>query len=555
LIAEENSLSAQGTDRNLVALENALSKCRESKASRLVVPKGTYRISSGSTLKFEKLSDLVFDGGGATFIFDQIKGGAGVSIHDCTRTVFSNFNLDWDWQKDPLASVGRITAVARDSSYFEMRFETPARLDLKRWETLTPLDEKLRVPGKGMEISNYGPSKIESLDAQTVRVFPDRHVTPQVGQLYLLRHYMYEKHAIVMGDNSHLTLKDVNIFSFPGEGIVVGGDQHHFAFLHCSITHKKGQLRAVSTTADGIHIGHSKGFIKIEDCDIGYMGDDCINLHDTGHAGVKKLDDHTLVAENIVAWQCPFAVGDPVEIREANFAPSGFTGEVTQAQSDYRAKTVTLKFDKELPEHVDPRSILYNHRYGSNNYIIRNCYLHDNRARGVLAKSNAGLIEGNRFLHNQGAAMQLEADVDNRWNEGYGAQNLILRNNRYEQPSCGGGKDSAVILIRATVNNRATNYPLIENILLENNLFEDITGLVINAKSFKNLVFRNNEIRQRGKVANVNDTCGWMSAELGQGLWVENNTWSLGSDQAPPRLFYDRATTKLIGVQGNRLKN
>jgi pectate lyase len=105
------------------------------------------------------------------------------------------------------------------------------------------------------------------------------------------------------------------------------------------------------------------------------------------------------------------------------------------------------------------------------------------------------------------------------------------------------------------VNNRATNYPLIENILLENNLFEDITGLVINAKSFKNLVFRNNEIRQRGKVANVNDTCGWMSAELGQGLWVENNTWSLGSDQAPPRLFYDRATTKLIGVQGNRLKN
>jgi hypothetical protein len=151
--------------------------------------------------------------------------------------------------------------------------------------------------------------------------------------------------------------------------------------------------------------------------------------------------------------------------------------------------------------------------------------------------------------------MQLEADVDSRWNEGYGARNLVLRNNRYEQPSCSGSKDSAVILIRATVDNRATNYPLIENILFENNIFENITGFVINAKSFKSLVFRNNEIQQHGKVANVNETCGSISAELGQGLWVENNTWSLGSDQAPPRLLYDQATTTLFGVQGNSLKN
>jgi hypothetical protein len=366
---------------------------------------------------------------------------------------------------------------------------------------------------------------------------------------------MYEKHAIVMSDNAHLTLKDVNIFSFPGEGIVIGGDQHHFELLHCTIAHRKGQSRTITTTADGVHIGHSKGFIKIEDCDFGYMGDDCINLHDVGHAGVKKLDDHTLVAENIVAWQCPFAAGDPVEIREANFAPSGFTGKVTQAQADYKTKTVTLTFDKELPNNVDPRSILYNHRYGSNNYIIRNCYLHDNRARGILAKSNAGLIEGNRFVHNQGPAMQLEADVDNSWNEGYGTRNLILRNNRYEQPNCGGNEDGAVILIRATVNDRATDYPLIENILFDNNIFENIAGPVIDAKSFKNLVFQNNEIQQHGKVANATKTCGWISAELGQGLWVENNTWSTEADQAPPHLLYDHGTTRQIGIQGNRLKN
>lgn len=554
LVADEESVT-QGKDRNLLALNDALAKCREVKASKLIVPKGVYRISSGSTLKFEKLRDFTFDGGGATFLFDQIKGGAGVSISDCTRTVFSNFNLDWDWRKDPLASVGRITAVARDSSYFEMRFETPARLDPKRWETLTPLDEKLRVPGKGMEISNYNPTKIESLDARTVRVYPSYHVTPKVGQLYQLRHYMYEKHAMVISNNAHQTIQDVNLFSFPGEGFVVGGDQHHFELKHCSIVKKRDEHHTLSLTADGVHIGHSQGFIKIEDCDFGNMGDDCINLHDVTHAGVKKIDTNTLLAVGIVAWACPFSEGDPVEIRQANFAPTGYTGRVKQAQADYKSKTVTLTFDKELPGNVDPNSILFNHRYHCDNYIIRNCYLHDNRGRGILAKANAGLIEGNRFVHNQMAAMQLEADVDSNWDEGYGARNLILRNNTYDRPNSHLVGNGAVIFISATVNGHATGYPLLENIMFESNIFENFTGPIIDAKSFKNLVFQNNEIRQPGKVADATKTAGWIKAELGQGLWLEGNTWTYGSSQEPPHILYDRTTTKEVVVQKNHIEN
>ncbi|MBV8969181.1 MAG: hypothetical protein JO331_08995, partial [Verrucomicrobia bacterium] len=160
------------------------------------------------------LTDFVFDGGGSTFLYHQIKGGAGMFIENCTRTVLTNFNLDWDWKIDPLASVGRVTKV--DPSYFEIRFETAAPMDPKRWETMNPLDEKLRVPGTGTEFGNFGPKKIDKIDPQTVRVWPTYRVPAKLGQLYLLRHYTYEKHAIVMANNVHLSLQSVTVFSFPG---------------------------------------------------------------------------------------------------------------------------------------------------------------------------------------------------------------------------------------------------------------------------------------------------------------------------------------------------
>jgi hypothetical protein len=138
-VADGDAPPSQGPDRNFAAFKAAIAKCRETKASKLIVPKGAYRITSGQTIVFDGLNDFVFDGGGSTFLFHRVEGGAGMLINNCTRTVFSNFNLDWDWKIDPLASVGRVTKIEPGSSFFEMRFETVAPLDPKRWVTMNPL--------------------------------------------------------------------------------------------------------------------------------------------------------------------------------------------------------------------------------------------------------------------------------------------------------------------------------------------------------------------------------------------------------------------------------
>jgi hypothetical protein len=246
-VAGDDLASEEGLDRNLTAFKSAIAKCRETRASRLIVPKGIYRITSGGTIPFEDLSDFVFDGGGSTFLFDKIPGGPGVSIKNCNRTVFCNFNIDWDWKKDPLASIGRITKVSADSRFFEMRFEKNAQLDLERWGGLIPLDEKLRVPGPGKAFGALQSGKLQALDSNTVRFWPGQKMVPAVGQLYLLRHHAYDRHCIFMDSNTHLSLQNINIFSFPGIGFIIGGGQHHFELLHCRITHPENNRRPITT--------------------------------------------------------------------------------------------------------------------------------------------------------------------------------------------------------------------------------------------------------------------------------------------------------------------
>ena len=201
-VANASTLPAPSpdSDKNLVAFKKALDECRTSRASKLTIPKGVYRFTSGNTIKFEELSDFTFDGQGSTFIFDQIKGGAGLQINKCTRTVFTNFNMDWDWNKDPLGWVGRIIRTTPDKSSFEMRFDTLAPLDTKQWVTMNPLDEKLRAPGAGKELGGFNPKKIEKIDAHTVRVWPSYPLPVVPGKLYLLRHYISDKHCIILSN-------------------------------------------------------------------------------------------------------------------------------------------------------------------------------------------------------------------------------------------------------------------------------------------------------------------------------------------------------------------
>jgi len=95
----------------------------------------------------------------------------------------------------------------------------------------------------------------------------------------------------------------------------------------------------------------------------------------------------------------------------------------------------------------------------------------------------------------------------------------------------------------------------LENILLENNIFKEMSGPVIDASSFKNLVIRNNAFSNTGPSPIVSKVRGSVLAAFGSGLWVEGNDWTTKNGLDTPGLFYDAETTKQIVCSGNQLKN
>ncbi|MFR6033199.1 MAG: hypothetical protein ACLUKN_08525 [Bacilli bacterium] len=51
------------------SLNKAIEHCKKIGASKLALKKGIYYVSQNDPIKFEKMADFTFDGGGSTFVF------------------------------------------------------------------------------------------------------------------------------------------------------------------------------------------------------------------------------------------------------------------------------------------------------------------------------------------------------------------------------------------------------------------------------------------------------------------------------------------------------
>jgi len=112
----------------------------------------------------------------------------------------------------------------------------------------------------------------------------------------------------------------------------------------------------------------------------------------------------------------------------------------------------------------------------------------------------------------------LIADVNRSWSEGFGARNVIVRDNKFESLNCNGAQDGAAVYMSATINDTPSHYPLLGNLLFENNVFSEMTGPAIEAASFKDVIIRNNRFINRETVPINLKMRGSIRAELGSGL-------------------------------------
>ena len=569
--ASEYGVSPENPD-NAKALQALLWTARKNRPARIVVPTGVYRFGDGADLLMDTTFDVEIDAQDSTFLFRKTKGKL-FSIHHSERVAIRNLVVDWDWDADPLASVVEAVAKSDDGRSVDLRFADYAafpRRDVRVADLSEIERETRRMPsGGGVHVAfeffkgRGAPEAAEWVAPDTLRVTAGAAQWERVrpGMLFLMRHYVYDMNAFHLISDRHLTFDNVHVRSCPGMGFLASGTQEHWQILHSSVHPGEGSRRPIAATADAIHAGSSRGFIRIEDTLLGGGGDDTLNLHD-GSVYALRLDAHRLLTLN--HNNLPgnyFWKGHRVEFREEDFSPAGFTGTLAEVRRvDLGRGRVELVFEEELPEPAGRGFVLFNRAYGTHDVLVRGCTF-DNFPRGILLMADNATIEDNTFRFGKAGGIKIESGYTMKvWSEGYGATNVVIRGNRFASVNRMGRYDfegrpdiyvSTYRIVDPSMDK--ARYPLFRDILIEGNLFRGTTGAAVYLASAGDVTIRGNAFHLP-PAPTAEPTRGGIVLDSVTGVSVLDNVWSVPPDgSVRPAVHYDADSVTGIRLGGNRV--
>lgn len=554
----DGAVSAEVAAANALALHRALRACGERKASRLVIPPGTYRLAPKDPLSLDDLHDLTIDGQGAELIYGKLlRNTSAWNLRNCARVVIRDLTIDWDWNLNPIASLARVESVADDRRSCVLAFPdldaaVVERLRTMEWTHFTRIDPATLQGIDGVRLA----PKVTGRERAGAGLITTSFSTPQpltAGMHLMIRHLYYEMGAFKLNDCSHMLFERVTIHSMPGMGWVGRGDLHHLALRSCAVRIRPGSRRMYSTSADGFHILDSQGAILIEDCEITGTGDDCINIHDNCAQGVQKTGPNTLVLINNPKWRMKAAPGDRVELYRPDYSPIGFTGTVqTVTYAGKNNADAVLEFAEPLPATVSPLSIAFNHRYGTCDVRIANNRFDHGR---VLISARRATIAGNDFDRPWANAIQLATEIAGAlWSEGSGNEDIVIRGNVIRGANRIGKFGGPAIHAVPVLPAGRTTHPLFRNILIEDNRFIDSHGPILSLGACQDVVVRGNRIEADAVVPGANALAGCIKAECGSNLLLGGNTWKAGAGQTRPGVLVDASTTSGVESAGNRME-
>ena len=494
--AADFGLSEDNED-NFEAFQAALNYCSQHPRTKLVIDKGTYYFRSANGLDANNCADLLIEGSDATFVFSSTGYKFFIRNSDCVE--IRNLNFDWNWAESPLASVVTVQNSNPDANTVDLVFRNAEYCsESTRLTAITQCDPETFTFGakySSKEVYLYQDAttvkSVQKISYNTLRVTHNGCMDSfDNGETYILRHYVYDGTIFNIRDyGKNITFDNVSIFGSAGMAYICEGNCSHFQIINSfiGVNPEYKDKRCVSLTADAIHIVNTDGCFNISGCDISGMGDDAINVHD-GLGYVSAVNGNTLT---LIASAMRLETGDTLAFKNDRFENTEITAKTVSVKAlDWITKEIVVEA---LPESVKVGWTAYNTKCNSGNYVIRNNYFHENRARGLLLQSSNGLCENNRFYKTMAQAIKVVMDIEpTLWQEGTGVDNLIIRNNTFEK--CNFSDWGSVIEIGTNIAGKSAETFVFTNVEITSNKFTDIPSRLMRVNNVNGLVFSKNTV-------------------------------------------------------------
>lgn len=526
------------------AINRALDYCKKTRASKLVLARGTYKCFGKKGILIDSMEDFEFDGMGATLVFRRpsdfsilpqyavVENDSNFLIKNCKRVKISNINSDWDWETDPLGAFVRIISKHPSEGgkppYFDVEFIGYDRYPLYGKPTpvqvMMPMADSMDSFGMGAAFW-FGPSeghfgsKCEWLSPNTARIYHStkaeglpmssaydhlftesnrnfQHRAAKVGGVYRLMHYYYGKNAFNLDSNEHLTLENIEILSCRGMGVHIGGSQKYWQMINLRAGARGGgKIRPCSTTADVVHSTNSLGYCKMIGCSFSLNQDDVVNFHDRTTFAKKISKNEMQIVNSRGNYYFGAQAGDIIDLYEADCSPTGFSAKIIKIDGE------NLYLDSDVPEAKGAGFLVSRRSGATDNLLVKDCVFENYYGRAIFQGRNV-TVENCVFKNGPSIPLKFQtAFTLDKWVEGRGVSNVVVRGCTFEDNNFKMGKTLgwvAEIFFGASIDSRGgfkiPSKSCVDGILIEKNIFKNVRGLLMYANAGRNIIFRDNEI-------------------------------------------------------------
>lgn len=477
---------------------DAIAYCRAHPDTKLVIPSGVYRFTQTNQIVLSGLRNVFIEGEGASFIF--CASGRQILVTDCAGLEIHGLTIDYDRVHDPIDDVVVIRnadphAHTLDFCFFE-KTDADESMAFKAVTQCDPQSLTFGASGSAKEVYFINLDKpirsVVKTSPNVLRVTHDGCMDGFAdGETYILRHHVYDGEGIRTENSSDITYSGMKIYGGTGCFFVFGVGASHFQILdtYIGVDPQDATGAHVSTAADAIHIANTNGRFRVEGCDISRQGDDALNVHD-GLGYIKTVEGDTV---QMYASAFRFVPGDTLRFKDEAYRDvPDFSAVIVGADVSGTLKTV--RFDCDVSAALRAGYIAVNTCADSSGYVLRNNYIHENRARGFLLQSSCGLCENNRFYKTSMQAIKIVVDIiPSLWQEGTGVNTLEIRGNTFDH--CVVGESSEVITLSTDLNGRpADGFPFV-NTEITGNTFTAFPGRLVNASNVNGFRFADNTVR------------------------------------------------------------
>ena len=248
-----------------------------------------------------------------------------------------------------------------------------------------------------------------------------------VGHTITVRHFAYDGNTFGIYASQDIMFQNITLYASPAMGFYFASGFRGAALENVRIIKNPGDsTRLITLAADGVHFNQVSGDIVIENSEVSFQGDDGLNIVTPMTSGTTVSGNQVTISNSDAG---SFNMGTTAV--QANdtfvFYTPSFATPTTATYNFYAQAGSTVLTFSSLTGIAMSDWMLDQSQQTSRVYLSGNNF-HDNRERGVLARSTGLYIYANQFTNNSGPAILLATDGLN-FNEGAFATDVDVLSN------------------------------------------------------------------------------------------------------------------------------